>query len=140
MLLGALGNGPLKTVFETVIERFAADPTDIRLRWTLRHAVAPVVLTLSDHLAFPYLLSRGLLPAVGAAPEGLAQMLATRYAPLAFVLWRCAARCYEPARAWCRDFHDRTRDEKYRVGERLANLPDSEVAAGGGSSVQVQDN
>lgn len=93
---------------------------NVRVMWTLREIILPVLSTLLTALCAPYVAARGLFPLTGSSllVSSLVYRFIWQWCLAAAVLWKIAGLI----RDWARDLHNSIRDERYLVG-RTVRLP-----------------
>ncbi|KAF8073198.1 SUD1 [Scenedesmus sp. PABB004] len=122
----------------------AAGLAGLDFRRALTKVVGPVLLRLCTSLALPYVLARGLLPALLPRLPAAALRAAQLYAHAAFhaalLAWCGAARAARAGAA----LHAAIRDDRYLVGRRLANCAagaaaEGEAGAAGGAAEEAEE-
>ncbi|GAU19907.1 hypothetical protein TSUD_95120 [Trifolium subterraneum] len=107
--------------------------------WVLREIVLPIIMKLLTALCVPYVLARGMFPALGYPL--VVNSAVYRFAWLGCLSFSFVCFCAKRFHVWFTNLHNSIRDDRYLIGRRLHNFGEhvekaNEAAA---TSTGVQD-
>lgn len=106
--------------------------------WVLREIVLPIIMKLLTALCVPYVLARGVFPALGYPL--VVNSAVYRFAWLGCLSFSFVCFCAKRFHVWFTNLHNSIRDDRYLIGRRLHNFGEHvEKANEAATSTGVQD-
>ncbi|CAL0313569.1 unnamed protein product [Lupinus luteus] len=106
--------------------------------WVLREIVLPIIMKLLTALCVPYVLARGVFPALGYPL--VVNSAVYRFAWLGCLSFSLLCFCAKRFHVWFTNLHNSIRDDRYLIGRRLHNFGEHvQRATEGGASPGTQD-
>lgn len=106
--------------------------------WVLREIVLPIIMKLLTALCVPYVLARGVFPALGYPL--VVNSAVYRFAWLGCLSFSFVCFCAKRFHVWFTNLHNSIRDDRYLIGRRLHNFGEHvEKANEAATSSGVQD-
>ncbi|OIV93295.1 hypothetical protein TanjilG_13122 [Lupinus angustifolius] len=106
--------------------------------WVLREIVLPIIMKLLTALCVPYVLARGVFPALGYPL--VVNSAVYRFAWLGCLSFSFLCFCAKRFHVWFTNLHNSIRDDRYLIGRRLHNFGEHvQRATEGGASLGTQD-
>ncbi|KAF1875002.1 hypothetical protein Lal_00007618 [Lupinus albus] len=106
--------------------------------WVLREIVLPIIMKLLTALCVPYVLARGVFPALGYPL--VVNSAVYRFAWLGCLSISFLCFCAKRFHVWFTNLHNSIRDDRYLIGRRLHNFGEHvQRATEGGASPGTQD-
>ncbi|WJX50525.1 putative E3 ubiquitin ligase sud1 [Trifolium repens] len=106
--------------------------------WVLREIVLPIIMKLLTALCVPYVLARGMFPALGYPL--VVNSAVYRFAWLGCLSFSFVCFCAKRFHVWFTNLHNSIRDDRYLIGRRLHNFGEHvERANEAAATTGVQD-
>jgi E3 ubiquitin-protein ligase MARCH6 len=106
--------------------------------WVLREIVLPIIMKLLTALCVPYVLARGMFPALGYPL--VVNSAVYRFAWLGCLSFSFVCFCAKRFHVWFTNLHNSIRDDRYLIGRRLHNFGEHvERATEAATTTGVQD-
>ncbi|OIW10194.1 hypothetical protein TanjilG_27945 [Lupinus angustifolius] len=106
--------------------------------WVLKEIVIPIIMKLLTALCVPYVLARGVFPALGYPL--VVNSAVYRFAWLGCLSFSLFCFCAKRFHVWFTNLHNSIRDDRYLIGRRLHNFGEHvQRAIEAGASPEMQD-
>ncbi|KAE9613615.1 hypothetical protein Lal_00016144 [Lupinus albus] len=106
--------------------------------WVLKEIVLPIIMKLLTALCVPYVLARGVFPALGYPL--VVNSAVYRFAWLGCLSFSLFCFCAKRFHVWFTNLHNSIRDDRYLIGRRLHNFGEHvQRAIEAGASPETQD-